>query len=184
MKALSIFIFSICGQVALGNSYLHLGKIATRNDYGHESALNLPFAAAYKFCVVSGQHLPTAREFAQIATLMGAKGILEVKDVELLGSVPEGYKLISAYDRTIIEGEEDKVYPTKHDQFYYSKSGFNKNSPPLNINEWLLFDTYMTTSYSKFYSLEGDNIYFSQENGEIYVQLVSDAALAQCLINY
>jgi hypothetical protein len=70
---------------------------------------------AVEYCNSKGSRLPSARELAQIATQMGAKGILEknVVDSELKGVAPEGYHLVATVNP---DGTSD--------QFYYNFSGY------------------------------------------------------------
>lgn len=68
--------------------------------------IRLARTEAHKLCISKNAHLPTAREWAQLATdYMGAKGILEVQDVK--GSAPQAYHLIKLLNA---DGTQDSFY--------------------------------------------------------------------------
>lgn len=66
-----------------------------------------------------GRHLPTVREFAQYTQSLGAKGILDLSQVDPK-HVPLGYKLIRVMN-------PDK----KTDEFYYSAAGYKGHADEL-----------------------------------------------------
>jgi hypothetical protein len=95
---------------------------------------------AVEYCSSKGSRLPTARELAQIATQMGAKGILEknVVDSELKGVAPEGYFLVATVNS---DGTKD--------QFYYNFSGY---VPPADGSAKLLnwWSSSVQSGYSNY----------------------------------
>lgn len=103
-------------------------------------------------------HLPTAREFAKFAQDNGAKGILELEQIDT-ENVPGGYTKISVFNS---DGYND--------QFYYSSSGF-----PNNILHRGPFWTSSSLSISSigegilgfrgFNGIMGANVYLYSENG-------------------
>jgi len=72
-------------------------------------------AGAINFCASKGQHLPSARELAQLATSMGAVGISE--------TAKDGYYQVSA------KNADGKV-----DSFYFSYAGYNRPAGNLGSN--------------------------------------------------
>jgi len=103
---------------------------------------------AVNYCDAKGSRLPTARELAQIATRMGAKGILEktVVDAKFKGQAPEGYNLVVAINA---DGSVD--------QFYYNPRGYK---PPSDLNaqssDW--WSSSIRQGYSNFsYTLLGSS---------------------------
>lgn len=70
---------------------------------------------AIQQCLYKAMYLPTAREFAEIAQSLGAKGIKEVTEfANPEEAAKAGYYLISA----------ENYYDRKIDNFYYSNFGF------------------------------------------------------------
>jgi hypothetical protein len=103
---------------------------------------------AVNYCDAKGSRLPTARELAQVATRMGAKGILEkaVVDTKYKGHAPEGYGLVVAINA---DGSVD--------QFYYNPRGYK---PPSDLNaqssDW--WSSSIQEGYSNFsYTLLGSS---------------------------
>jgi hypothetical protein len=90
-----------------------IGDIA-RNTDGSIRYMNQ--ADAINYCASQGQHLPSARELAQLAQSMGAAGISE--------TAKDGYYLVNAVNA---DG--------KYDSFYFNYSGYQQPAGDLG-NNW------------------------------------------------
>lgn len=80
------------------------------------SILYMNQADAINYCASQGQHLPSARELAQLAQSLGALGISE--------TAKDGYSQVSA-----------KNADGKADTFYFSYVGYNRTAGDLG-NNW------------------------------------------------
>ncbi len=102
-----------------------VGDIA-RNTDGSIRYMNQ--ADAINYCASQGQHLPSARELAQLAQSMGAAGISE--------TAKNGYYQVSA-----------KNADGKADTFYFSHAGYNRPAGDLGYN-WFWSSSVVSSSLS------------------------------------
>lgn len=121
MWILNLNLVAIGGYAAAGEKDQALQKSLQFSDIARKADGTIRYmnqGDAINYCANQGQHLPSARELAQLATSMGAAGILET-------SVGPGYThLVRA------RNADGKV-----DVFYYSYAGYK---PPVGDlgNQW------------------------------------------------
>ena len=106
-----------------------VGDIA-RNTDGSIRYMNQ--ADAINYCTSQGQHLPSARELAQLAQSLGAAGISE--------TAKDGYYQVSA-----------KNADGKADTFYFSYAGYNRPAGDLGNNWFWSSSVNSDDSYNAFY---------------------------------
>ena len=108
-----------------------------RNNEG--SILYMRQADAISYCKSQGQHLPSAREFAQLAQSQGAAGISE--------KAKPGYYQVNA---TNADG--------KADTFYFSSAGYNR--PAGDLGKYTLWSSSINSNQGEteflFFANSGD----------------------------
>lgn len=103
-------------------------------------------------CEVAGKgHLPTLRELAEDAQKKGAKGILEVSQVDP-NEVPSGYSKISAYNS---DGQID--------EFYFNRSGYKR--PHGEIGDYTFWSSSaLTNTFAYAFTMDGTTAVIDSEN--------------------
>ena len=143
-KQLSAFIASVSERRLVvmtekPKEYVQVGDTEKITD-GRD--LYMSQADAIKYCASNGQHLPSARELAQLATSMGATGISE--------TAKDGYHQVNA------KNADGKV-----DSFYFSYAGYKRPSGNLG-NHWF-WSSSVDLSDPKV------ELVFSGDNGDVGV---------------
>ena len=110
-----------------------------RDEQGKVLIMNQ--ADAIKDCSQHGMHLPSIHELAKIGQDLGAKGILELSQVES-GKVPDGYYKISAVNP---DGTKE--------EFYFNYDGYKRPEGDLG-NNW-----FWSSSVNSDYSFSGYYLY-------------------------
>ncbi len=111
-----------------------VGDIA-RDTYGRIRLMNQ--VEAFNYCARQGQHLPSVRELAQLATSMGAAGISE--------TAKDGYHQVSA-----------KNADEKTDSFYFSYAGYKR--PAGDLGKTFFWSSSVNLNYPDYgFVLYGDS---------------------------
>ena len=99
-------------------------------------------ADAIKYCASQGQHLPSARELAQLSTSMGSTGITD--------AYTDGYDGVSA----------EEVGSKKIDTFYFNATGYNRPTGDLGSN-WFWSSSILSFNTDGAYVLRGEYGYIA-----------------------
>ena len=134
LKILSASLAAVDARIQALQPSPQVGDIA-RNTDGSIRYMNQ--ADAINYCTSQGQHLPSARELAQLAQSLGAAGISE--------TAKDGYHPVSA-----------KNADGKADTFYFRYAGYNRPAGDLG-NNWF-WSSSVLSGYSAYaFGLYGDS---------------------------
>jgi hypothetical protein len=133
-----IMILSLISMHAFGGSTPTFDTIVKKDStsakycaFVTESGVCLMYQQeAVSYCKSQGAHLPSTREFALLATSLGAKGIWETS-----GNPPSGYDLVQALN---VDGTRDN--------FYFNFDGYDAPAGDEGINDFWSSSTDIYTS--------------------------------------
>jgi uncharacterized protein (TIGR02145 family) len=167
MKSKYLLLLAACIFVASTEAYAN--KLdqdgILRYDYGPIRRMSQFYAM---LACPHGTHLPTIRELAVLSQASGAKGILEVSQVDP-NAVPAGYRKVSAINPN---GQKD--------EFYFNHEGYKRPSGDLANNMFwsssvVADDRYSDNSYYGYFFYGGEgwvSYYVNLSSGNLAVRCV------------